>query len=71
MLHSLLCVQLETEKFDPRFPNTNQSRHCYTRYNEFYKCKAEKGEEDPECKYYQKAYRSICPVEWVGSRLST
>eukprot|EP00884_Botryococcus_braunii_P023131 jgi/Botrbrau1/9501/Bobra.0252s0116.1 len=58
-------ITLETEKYDPRFPNTNQARHCYTRYNEFYKCKAEKGEDDPQCLYYQKAYRSLCPSEWL------
>ena len=30
-------VKLETAPHDPRFPTTNQARHCYTRYNEFHK----------------------------------
>ena len=30
--------QIETAPFDPRFPQTNQAKHCYTRYNEFHKC---------------------------------
>ena len=25
------------------------------------RCKGQKGEDDAECKFYQKAYRSICP----------
>ena len=33
-----LHVQIETAPFDPRFPQTNQAKHCYTRYNEFHKC---------------------------------
>jgi len=51
--------------YDPRFPATNQARNCYTRYNEYYKCIADKDEDAPDCKFYQKAYRSICPSEWV------
>jgi cytochrome c oxidase subunit 6b len=30
-------LQVVTAPYDPRFPNTNQSRHCFIRYNEFYK----------------------------------
>ena len=52
--------------YDPRFPATNQARNCYTRYNEYYKCIADKDEDAPDCKFYQKAYRSICPSEWVS-----
>ena len=33
-----LHPQIETAPFDPRFPQTNQAKHCYTRYNEFHKC---------------------------------
>lgn len=42
-----------------------QARHCYTRYNEFYRCQAERGEDAPECSVFQRAYRSICPSEWL------
>ena len=58
-------IKLETAPFDPRFPTTNQARHCYTRYNEFHKCAAEKGEDAEECKFFQKAYRSMCPNIWL------
>ncbi len=115
-------VVVATAPHDPRFPSTNQARHCYTRYNEFYRCgsrrlcggcwtgrrcvragtccravvclkvsadschipvrgahgrahltlliapprcKSQKGEEDPQCEFYKKAYRSLCPNDWV------
>merc|ERR1712157_620731 len=58
-------IKLETAPFDPRFPTTNQARHCYTRYNEFHKCASEKGEDAEDCAFFQKAYRSMCPSIWV------
>lgn len=51
--------------YDPRFPSVNQARNCYTRYNEYHKCVAEKGEDDPTCSFYARAFRTICPTEWV------
>ena len=44
-------IKVQTSPHDARFPATNQSRHCYTRYNEYYRCVAQKGEEDEECKF--------------------
>ena len=58
-------VKIESAPFDVRFPGTNQARHCYTRYNEYHKCVSENGEDDERCSLFQKAYRSICPGEWV------
>ena len=56
---------MKTTPFDPRFPQTNQAKHCYTRYNEFHKCQAENGEGAEECEPLAKFYRSICPTEWT------
>eukprot|EP00210_Caulerpa_lentillifera_P001624 g1562.t1 len=50
---------------DPRFRSVNQSRTCYTRYNEYYKCKLEKDEESEECMFYKRCYETICPDEWI------
>ncbi|BDA43303.1 probable cytochrome c oxidase subunit 6B at C-terminar half [Coccomyxa sp. Obi] len=58
-------IELKTASHDPRFPSTNQARHCYTRYNEYHRCVAQKGEDDPECSVFQRAYRSICPSDWL------
>lgn len=30
-------MQVKTAPYDHRFPSFNQARHCFTRYNEFYK----------------------------------
>merc|ERR1712205_124617 len=49
----------------PKRRPRHQARHCYTRYNEFHKCAAEKGEEAEDCVFFQKAYRSMCPSIWV------
>ncbi|KAK9749016.1 hypothetical protein RND81_02G096500 [Saponaria officinalis] len=56
-------VKLETAPADFRFPTTNQTRHCFTRYIEYHRCVAAKG--DDECDKFAKYYRSLCPGEWV------
>lgn len=58
-------VKLETAPADFRFPTTNQTRHCFTRYVEYHRCVAAKGEDAPECDKFAKYYRSLCPGEWI------
>ncbi|KAH1095071.1 hypothetical protein GYH30_040390 [Glycine max] len=58
-------IKLETAPADFRFPTTNQTRHCFTRYVEYHRCVAAKGEGAPECDKFAKYYRSLCPGEWV------
>lgn len=62
------AVDLQTPPHDPRFPSTNQSRNCFTQYNMYHKCVAgADGDADAEaCDKYRKAYRSLCPGEWVA-----
>ncbi|WIA10170.1 hypothetical protein OEZ86_000328 [Tetradesmus obliquus] len=60
-----IVPEVVTAPYDPRFPTTNQNRHCFIRYNEYYKCKFERGEDDKRCLFYQRAYNSMCPPEWV------
>ncbi|KAF7816989.1 cytochrome c oxidase subunit 6b-1 [Senna tora] len=57
-------IKLETAPADFRFPTTNQTRHCFTRYVEFHRCVAAKGDDAPECDRFAKYYRSLCPGEW-------
>ncbi|KAG4202577.1 hypothetical protein ERO13_A05G345872v2 [Gossypium hirsutum] len=57
-------IALKTAPADFRFPTTNQTRHCFTRYIEFHRCLAAKGESN-ECERFAKYYRSLCPGEWV------
>ncbi|XP_061969460.1 cytochrome c oxidase subunit 6b-1-like isoform X1 [Populus nigra] len=58
-------IKLETAPADYRFPTTNQTRHCFTRYIEYHRCVAAKGEGASECDKFAKYYRSLCPSEWV------
>ncbi|MED6172564.1 hypothetical protein PIB30_051185 [Stylosanthes scabra] len=58
-------IKLETAPADFRFPTTNQTRHCFTRYVEYHRCVAAKGEGAPECDRFAKYYRSLCPGEWI------
>ncbi|KAE8885119.1 hypothetical protein PF005_g16364 [Phytophthora fragariae] len=58
-------AKLKTTPLDPRFPNTNQAQHCWTRYNEYVLClKNNDGDEDTCKKYFQHA-SSICPNSWT------
>ncbi|CAI9786471.1 unnamed protein product [Fraxinus pennsylvanica] len=58
-------IKLETAPADFRFPTTNQTRHCFTRYIEYHRCVAAKGEDASECNKFAKYYRSLCPGEWI------
>ncbi|KAA8538118.1 hypothetical protein F0562_027726 [Nyssa sinensis] len=58
-------IKLETAPADFRFPTTNQTRHCFTRYIKYHRCIAAKGEGAPECDKFAKYYRSLCPGEWI------
>ncbi|KAH9995727.1 cytochrome c oxidase, subunit VIb [Russula vinacea] len=46
-----LCSKyvLQTAGFDARFPYTNQTRHCYQNYTDYFKCIAAKGEDFAPC----------------------
>ncbi|TFY72051.1 hypothetical protein EVG20_g958 [Dentipellis fragilis] len=56
---------LQTAGFDARFPNSNQTRHCFQSYCDYFKCVAAKGEDFAPCKQFKRAYNSLCPNEWV------
>ncbi|KAE8727872.1 Cytochrome c oxidase subunit 6B [Hibiscus syriacus] len=58
-------IKLETAPADFRFPTTNQTRHCFTRYIEYHRCVAAKGEDAPDCDKFAKYYRALCPGEWI------
>lgn len=58
-------ITVDTARIDPRFPATNQARHCFVKYNEAHKCLADRGEDDDVCKRLARDYRAICPVEWL------
>ncbi|RPA87049.1 cytochrome c oxidase, subunit VIb [Ascobolus immersus RN42] len=54
-----------TAGFDARFPNQNQTKHCWQNYVDYHKCVNAKGEDFAPCKQFYRAYRSLCPNAWV------
>ncbi|WFD31095.1 Cytochrome c oxidase subunit 6B [Malassezia sp. CBS 17886] len=58
-------LELKTAEFDSRFPNQNQTRHCWQNYADYFRCINQKGEDYTPCKHFYKAYKALCPDEWV------
>ncbi|KAI3618556.1 Cytochrome c oxidase subunit 6B [Malassezia furfur] len=59
-------VTLKTAEFDSRFPNQNQTRHCWVSYADYYRCINKKGEDYEPCKLFYNTFHSLCPNEWIG-----
>ncbi|KIJ57534.1 hypothetical protein HYDPIDRAFT_184280 [Hydnomerulius pinastri MD-312] len=57
---------LQTAGFDARFPNTNQTRHCFQNYTDYFKCVAAKGDDFAPCKQFKRAYNSLCPSQYIS-----
>jgi len=53
-----------TAGFDARFPNQNQTKHCWQNYVDYHKCILAKGEDFAPCRQFFLAYRSLCPSAW-------
>ncbi|KAE9375451.1 cytochrome c oxidase polypeptide VIb [Stipitochalara longipes BDJ] len=67
-LHSLEArldsIDLRIIGFDARFPNQNQTKHCWQNYVDYHKCILAKGEDFAPCRQFFLAYRSLCPSAW-------
>ncbi|KIN02509.1 hypothetical protein OIDMADRAFT_52347 [Oidiodendron maius Zn] len=50
--------------FDARFPNQNQTKHCWQNYVDYHKCILAKGEDFAPCRQFFLAYKSLCPSSW-------
>jgi cytochrome c oxidase subunit 6b len=59
-------IVLATAGFDARFPNSNQTKRCWQNYADYYRCIAVLGEGKQECQQFYRAFRSLCPDEWVS-----
>lgn len=57
-------VRIQTAPFDPRFPNTNQTKYCTQSYVDFYRCQKLRGKDYEPCNYFKKVMR-ICPNAWI------
>ena len=61
----LLKERGQTVPYDPRFPNTNQTKNCYQNYLDFFRCQKVKGESYEPCNWYKYAYNELCPPVWI------
>ncbi|KAI8934724.1 Cytochrome c oxidase subunit 6A, mitochondrial [Plenodomus lindquistii] len=52
--------------FDARFPNQNQTKHCWQNYVDYHKCIIAKGEDFAPCRQFMLAYKSLCPSGWTS-----
>ncbi|KAF1851867.1 COX6B-domain-containing protein [Cucurbitaria berberidis CBS 394.84] len=52
--------------FDARFPNQNQTKHCWQNYVDYHKCTIAKGEDFAPCRQFLLAYKSLCPSGWTS-----
>ncbi|RKF65818.1 Cytochrome c oxidase subunit 6B [Golovinomyces cichoracearum] len=51
--------------YDARFPNQNQTKHCWQNYVDYGKCTLARGEDFAPCRQFLHAYRSLCPLAWT------
>ncbi|KAK9764167.1 Cytochrome c oxidase subunit 6B [Basidiobolus ranarum] len=58
-------INLKTVSFDARFPNQNQTKHCWQNYVDYYKCITARGENFSPCKQFYRSFRSLCPDDWI------
>ena len=58
--------KMETAPFDPRFPNQNQTKHCFTSFLDYHKCIKARGEDYGPCQYFKRCYQSLCPNAWIA-----
>ncbi|KAF2658385.1 COX6B-domain-containing protein [Lophiostoma macrostomum CBS 122681] len=58
-------IYWEEAGFDARFPNQNQTKHCWQNYVDYHKCILAKGEDFAPCRQFFLAYRSLCPNGWT------
>eukprot|EP01115_Flamella_aegyptia_P012027 TRINITY_DN587_c0_g1_i1.p1 TRINITY_DN587_c0_g1~~TRINITY_DN587_c0_g1_i1.p1 ORF type:complete len:219 (-),score=42.30 TRINITY_DN587_c0_g1_i1:53-658(-) len=54
-----------TAPYDPRFPNQNQTKHCWYNYVQYHLCAYEYGHRAPQCFKFFNNYNSLCPTDWV------
>ncbi|GBP06450.1 Cytochrome c oxidase subunit 6B2 [Eumeta japonica] len=62
-----MTIKLETVPFDPRFPNQNQTRHCYQSYLDYFAARRNVERIYEPCNYFKKAFHSLCPNAWIES----
>ncbi|CAB4382441.1 cytochrome c oxidase, subunit VIb [Rhizophagus irregularis] len=60
------AINIRTAGFDARFPNTNQTKHCWQNYVDYFKCIKARGEDFAPCQQFFRAYHSLCPNDFIS-----
>lgn len=55
---------LTTAPYNAKNPQQNQTKHCYAKYNEFFRCEKHHGEDAKACMRIKQQFFSLCPTEW-------
>jgi len=63
----LRVLHPQTPAYNPHFPNTNQTKHCWSSFINFSQCAQLKGEDDEECLGFYNSARALCPEEWLDA----
>lgn len=51
--------------FDARFPNQNQTKHCWQNYVDYHKCILAKGEDFAPCRQVRFSIEYVCLQYWL------
>ncbi len=41
-------------------------RNCYQNYLDFFRCQHLRGDNYEPCFYFQRAYKTLCPRDWIS-----
>jgi len=52
--------------YNPHFPNSNQTKHCWSSYVNYHQCVKLKGAGDAECNEFQSSALMLCPSTWLN-----
>ncbi|KAF2068700.1 hypothetical protein CYY_009979 [Polysphondylium violaceum] len=54
-----------TAPYNPRFPNQNQTKHCWANYVDFHGCVKHYKGDDSKCQTFFQSMTSLCPTGWI------
>ncbi|XP_075248160.1 uncharacterized protein LOC142341151 [Convolutriloba macropyga] len=63
-LQRLRKAYRHTAPYDPRYPNTNKTKYCWSNFVDYQRCLKIKGDEHAPCDYFKFIYLRTCPSQW-------
>ncbi|KAK5580975.1 hypothetical protein RB653_001002 [Dictyostelium firmibasis] len=58
--------QLQTAPYNPRFPQQNQTKHCWANYVDYYGCVRHYNGDNSKCQTFFNSMNSLCPAAWLS-----